>query len=1390
MAYTDYLERMQEIYIGYYQRPADPEGLLYWAAKLDAANGDLSEIIDAFANSDEATALYGTIDSTSIESVIDDIYTALFGRTADDEGKAFYADGFNAGTFTAATIMLNILDGATGEDSVVLANKVTAADLFTTTLDPELDGRALQATYAGDDDAAAGRAFLVDVGLSPVTIPNQAETTAYIQTNIADAGDPIGTTTAGTTYTLTAAADAPVGTAGDDLFVATEATLSSADVLDGADGTDTLRYASSGAVAVNEAGFEADNIEVVQVTSDATGGTTFDVTGVTGLETLRNYNSSEDLTLTGMDALADVELESVGSAGALANDPTPDTFLVFDAAVVAGAADELNVTLDTNLNVDGTAVGDLTANGVEIFNVMTENSASTIGTIISNTLDTVNVAGDQDLTISNNLVGATTVDASTFTGDLSVVVDSGAVDVVVTGGTGDDTADFSNGWDAGDAFDGGDGTDTLGLTYAVATGVVIGGTAANVEILDVTTAANVNGTIDMDNFASIETVILNAGIDPGVTATIDDAVSGLEVEVDVDNVATGSLVVDLATDGVADELTITLDNIGAGDAVASINAADAETLNISADDDTVAGNGTLTLTSLTATDATTLNLSGDADITIVNTVDPATPALTTIDASGVTGDLTISNTNTSAAGAAITLGSGDDTFNVATSNGSDTITVGDGADTIVYTAVAQSDDDIDTITDFVSGEDIIDVDAILALTGTIASTAAFIGNRDTFALAQGALVGGGTASIVFQEDEQILWVDSDGNGTLDDNDFRVKLTGVTGLTAADLGFGTGVTFTANKAGFDTWLTADSVEGVAVTNEDDVINATVAQITAASWIDGLAGTDVLNISATSAFGEIADVAGATLVSVEQINLANSVEGIILANADLALVGTLAGASGKTQSLEVIDNSDLTGTNITNIETLLVDNTVTATIDEDNFASFATITGTGAATLELDGNAATDDFDFSAVAMTGITTLTLTQADDVTFDAADLADVTTIGGVAGSDLFINNTVDISGIAVTDAAVSSITVAGNLTIINTTDGDEFETITGAGGTLTVAAGGATNIFDLSGFATIDATALVDGDVLTLNDDVTDGAVTIAIGDSDLTVAGGTSTDDLTVNALGGVANQVITTDDGDDTINIDVAATAATVDTGAGADTINAGDFLTVADTIDGGLGADVLNVGDDAATTDLDGVTNVETINITNTNVSSYQPADTVVAAGDSITVDASTSAAAVTMDFSLELDGQVNYVASALGDTITFSSNNLVDAYTLGAGLDTVVLDANNTIANLANVDSITDFKDSGADTLDSGTAHVAGLAYTVNLASTTLASFVGDVNAGLAALAGYAGAATDAIVVNVTSGTMAGTYLIQDLIGDSVTADDFVVELVGSTGVITAADFV
>jgi hypothetical protein len=184
-AATDYFGAVQEIYISYYQRPADPDGLLYWAAWLDSANGNLNEMIQVFADSPESQVLYGTINSNNISNVVDSIYLALFNRHADAEGKAYYVDAFNTGRSIPATIALDILYGAQGQDRVCVDNKLIAANLFTETI------QYLQLPLSGDAFAAAARTFLAQVTFDSTTLPALSATIQFVQARSAASGQVI-----------------------------------------------------------------------------------------------------------------------------------------------------------------------------------------------------------------------------------------------------------------------------------------------------------------------------------------------------------------------------------------------------------------------------------------------------------------------------------------------------------------------------------------------------------------------------------------------------------------------------------------------------------------------------------------------------------------------------------------------------------------------------------------------------------------------------------------------------------------------------------------------------------------------------------------------------------------------------------------------------------------------------------------------------------------------------------------------------------------------------------------------------------------------------------------------------------------------------------------------
>src|SRR5690606_17752558 len=118
------LKAIHQAYIAYYGRPADSAGLSYWASVLDQNGGNLASVIQSFGNSDESRALYGNTASTSER--IDKIYQQLFNRPAEEAGRDYWAAEIDAGRVTLQSAALEFLNGAQGDDLILVNRKLAA----------------------------------------------------------------------------------------------------------------------------------------------------------------------------------------------------------------------------------------------------------------------------------------------------------------------------------------------------------------------------------------------------------------------------------------------------------------------------------------------------------------------------------------------------------------------------------------------------------------------------------------------------------------------------------------------------------------------------------------------------------------------------------------------------------------------------------------------------------------------------------------------------------------------------------------------------------------------------------------------------------------------------------------------------------------------------------------------------------------------------------------------------------------------------------------------------------------------------------------------------------------------------------------------------------------
>ncbi|MBK1693697.1 hypothetical protein CKO09_02930 [Chromatium weissei] len=296
--------------------------------------------------------------------------------------------------------------------------------------------------------------------------------------------------------------------------------------------------------------------------------------------------------------------------------------------------------------------------------------------------------------------------------------------------------------------------------------------------------------------------------------------------------------------------------------------------------------------------------------------------------------------------------------------------------------------------------------------------------------------------------------------------------------------------------------------------------------------------------------------------------------------------------------------------------------------------------------------------------------------------------------------------------------------------------------------------------------------------------------------------------------------------DSITGGTAADGDTIDGGAGNDTIS-GDAGT--DSITGGVGNDSMTGGADADTFNVTstGTTDVDVITDWGNGVDVLADGG-ATANGQQVNVTitdtSATAFSAATMTAGL---GKVSVTGGAANDTISGSAqadtisggagNDIItgnagaDSLTGGTGADKFTIGATDSL-NTA-LDVITDFKASGADTLDLVTipaelnttaddanADFYSTALSVASTGTTTGTLATDIASGVAAAivvdADYWDNLGDTILVTLTGASLAGTavtYVVQNQATDTTyaAAADTVIALTGTSVLPTAlADFV
>lgn len=516
------VESIQQLYVAYFNRPADAGGLAFW---VDSVNKGvtLNSVAAQFAAQPEYKAVFAGM---SPDSIVARVYQNLFNRLPELGGLNYWSNLLKAGTISVDRIVTEVAasaqqDPAKGPDTIAIQSKVAAAVSFTDYLNTDVAARV---AYSTGGVNAVGVNYLSSVfdattlGAAKTGLPTTTAT-AIVTGNVAG----------GTVYTLLSTPDTVVGTTGNDTFNANidkdgNDTLTSLDSIDGGTGTDTLNVVTTALIDTTAISVSVKNVENVNLTStDTVTADTTAWTGVTALTTnavgLANLTAAATTNVianvtkaTGATVVAGGNNVTVNATGAVGG-----TIVVGDAVAVTGPA--------------GTVVVTTTASGTAVTSDAITVTGGTSVAVTSNLKSTVNNADITGGDIAVNGTAATTVvsvtqtAAATAAAKVAGIIDGKVTIVDVNSTEASDAGTISTvsltNYGAGSSIDSSALT-TLSLTGTAGTLDITGGslTKATVSALNLTVSGLKGTNTITDTDSHFKTVNIT-------TAVKDSTIAGL-----------------------------------------------------------------------------------------------------------------------------------------------------------------------------------------------------------------------------------------------------------------------------------------------------------------------------------------------------------------------------------------------------------------------------------------------------------------------------------------------------------------------------------------------------------------------------------------------------------------------------------------------------------------------------------------------------------------------------------------------------------------------------------------------------------------------------------------------------------------------------------------------
>jgi hypothetical protein len=514
---------IEEFYIGYFGRAADPAGLNYFLTEEAAGVSDQTIALQ-FAASAEAIATYPQLatplllqgSAAAQANFLNAIYQNLFGHAADAAGLTYWEGQLAAGV-KPGLIVYQIISGALGSDATALASKAGVATSYTNAV-----LNAVPPITFDQNDITQSKSILAGV-----TNPSTAAATGPAIANAITSDESGNSGVTGATLTLgtgnqvfSPTASGGLQTTGGNTIRGVNvfsSYLSTTDSITGDGGFNTINSVldlggevkaqlpldasalepGSNIIAPVLVGIQAVNLDPtgpsqtfsgasstgVQTLSVAAGlfaddgddeGVTLSVTGfstATAMGMMNNLNTSENFfsESTELPLVSDTEPAAA-----------PDSLFVSFTGLSATATNTASLVLASNGNAaggGGTFDSSISAAGVGVNTLNVSSTGGTNFVTIGTTdaaLSSVVVTGSASLTMFESNTNVTTINGSAATGNLAITTGALTGKATISGGSGNDTLNASAAAKSVTITDGA-GTDTMVVNGANAANVITAG---------------------------------------------------------------------------------------------------------------------------------------------------------------------------------------------------------------------------------------------------------------------------------------------------------------------------------------------------------------------------------------------------------------------------------------------------------------------------------------------------------------------------------------------------------------------------------------------------------------------------------------------------------------------------------------------------------------------------------------------------------------------------------------------------------------------------------------------------------------------------------------------------------------------------------------------------